>query len=82
MRLRIFLGVMSACAAAPLLAQEVAAGPMLGSNTMREVKVWLQTDEPCDVKLRFWPQGTKQPAQSTATVRTSTKDAHVAQFTC
>ena len=82
MRLRIFLGVMSACAAAPLLAQKVAAGPMLGSNTMREVKVWLQTDEPCDVKLRFWPQGTKQPAQSTASVRTSTEDAHVAQFTC
>jgi alkaline phosphatase D len=34
-------------------AAEIVAGPMPGHSTMRQVKVWVQTDEPAVVQLRY-----------------------------
>lgn len=39
-----------------VLAQaRLRSGPMLGYSTMREVAVWVQTDNSVDVQLRYWP---------------------------
>lgn len=34
-------------------AAEIVAGPMPGHSTMRQVKVWVQTDAPADVQIRY-----------------------------
>ena len=33
----------------------LAAGPMLGYNTLREIPVWVQTEGPAEVRLRYFP---------------------------
>ncbi len=39
-----------------VLAQaRLRSGPMLGYNTMREVAIWVQTVEPAQVRVRYWP---------------------------
>lgn len=56
-------------------AQRIISGPMLGYNEMREVEIWLQTDEPCEVRLSYWPEGTKQPAVQSAPAHTQKDEA-------
>lgn len=38
-------------------AVEIVAGPMPGHSAMRQVKVWVQIDEPAEVRLRYWVDG-------------------------
>jgi len=45
--------VLLVAASMSVSAAEIVAGPMPGHSTMRQVKVWVQTDEPAEVKLRY-----------------------------
>lgn len=42
-----------------VLSAQILSGPMLGHNTMREVSIWLQTEEPAVVYLEYWKEGTE-----------------------
>lgn len=64
----LFLLVLLACSMS-LSAAEIVAGPMPGHSTMRQVKVWLQTDEPAVVQIRYRSEedGSWQTSASEAT---------------
>lgn len=52
---------------------EIVAGPMLGYSTMREVAVWVATDRPANVAVRFWPADAPETgAVTTPAATTST----------
>ena len=55
------------------------SGPMLGYSTMKEVLIWVQTDDPADVKIKYWEQNLPETAQFTDVVRTNKQTAFVAQ---
>ncbi|MFK8057771.1 MAG: alkaline phosphatase [Saprospiraceae bacterium] len=64
---------------APTLAQvQLRSGPMLGYNTMREVAVWVQTDNAAEVELRYWRLDDVRAIQRSASAKTSSKDAFTA----
>lgn len=58
-------------AAGAVQAAEIAAGPMPGHSAMRQAKVWVQTDEPAEVELRYWAEG--QPDETTMTRAVNTR---------
>lgn len=51
----------------PAQAAEVTAGPMLGNTTAHSSEIWIQTDQPGRVKVRFWPHGNPQAVQESKT---------------
>ena len=63
----------------PANGANLKSGPMLGYSTMKEVLIWLQTDEPADVRIKYWEQGRPRTAQFTDVVRTKKPTAFVAQ---
>lgn len=76
----LILGLLLAAALPqPVLAQaHLRAGPMLGYNTMREVAVWMQTDEAAAVQLRYWPVTDLKGLHYSAVAKTDGADAFCA----
>jgi alkaline phosphatase D len=77
--MRILIAVLLAASSVAASAAEIVAGPMPGHSTMRQVKVWVQTDEPALVQLRYraddgedWrtsaPEATDSEKANTATL--------------
>ncbi len=56
------------------------SGPMLGYSTPREVLVWVQTRRPASVQIRYWPETKPGFAKTTARLRTSPSQDHIARF--
>ena len=56
------------------------SGPMLGYNTMREVAVWVQTDRPAEVTMRYWPVKEVRRVMTTTSVKTQSQDAFCARL--
>ena len=48
----------------------IAAGPMLGAGGMREIVIWLQTHNPSEVIIHYWPKSQREQGQYTAPLRT------------
>lgn len=71
-----------ALAAAPPAESEagLAAGPMVGYSTLREVALWVQTDGPAEVEIRYWPQDQPGQIHRTARVETTRRDAYTAKL--
>ncbi|UBM59645.1 alkaline phosphatase family protein [Marinilongibacter aquaticus] len=47
---------------------QIVAGPMLGYSEMREVLLWVQTEESAVVKYNYWPKGNDSIRYSTEAV--------------
>ena len=63
----------------PVLAQaQLRSGPMLGYNTMREVAVWVQTDDAVEAQLRYWPTADVTDIHYSASAKTSPETAFCA----
>lgn len=64
----------------PLLLQgaELNAPAVVGTPQMREASIWVQTTEPADVRLAYWPKGDTAARRVTEPVRTSAAKAHAA----
>ncbi|MEE2789510.1 MAG: alkaline phosphatase D family protein [Myxococcota bacterium] len=56
----------------------LAAGPMVGYGTHREVMLWLRTTTPTTVRIRYWPLATPAQSRETLPHRTSGDDGRVA----
>ena len=73
---------------APSSSATIQAGPMLGYATHREATVWVQTDAPADVQIRYTPTATldagtplEDAAGGTTPVVTATaENDHIARF--
>lgn len=57
---------------------QLRSGPMLGYNTMREVAVWLQTDNAAEVELRYWRLDNVRDIRRSASAKTSHDGAFTA----
>ena len=55
--------------------QRIASGPMVGHATMREVKVWVQTDKSADVVMEYFSDSLPQKKYRTALLRTTKEKA-------
>ena len=62
----------------PASAQQLRSGPMVGYSDLREVALWVQTDGPCRVAFRYWPQGDKSQARTSPAVDTKSEGAYTA----
>ncbi|QCK16977.1 alkaline phosphatase D family protein [Mangrovivirga cuniculi] len=60
-------------------AQKVQSGPMVGYSTMKEVLLWIQTEEQAEVYFKYSEKGSSKNFQ-TATVETSEENAFVAKI--
>lgn len=65
-----------------LSAQEVRlhAGPMLGYAELTEVLVWVQTNSPATVQLRYWPEEKTSEPQLSEAVQTHSATAYTAKL--
>lgn len=45
--------------------QSIFSGPMVGHSSMREVKIWVQTDSEARLKLKYWREGSLESFTST-----------------
>lgn len=61
--------------------QELISGPMLGYNEMREIQIWLQTNEKAEVRIEYWQTGSKDKIKSNP-VCTNEKDGFTAHLLC
>lgn len=82
MRVRVRLLVLSLlmmfCLEA--VAIDVVAGPMPGHSAMRAVKLWLQTDGPAEVSIRYWPEGEIDAARTSGVLRADPTRAYTVEF--
>lgn len=44
--------------------QSIYSGPMVGHSSMREVKIWVQTDSEAILSLKYWKEGSKEALRS------------------
>jgi alkaline phosphatase D len=70
--MRVVFAVVLMALSVSATAAEIVAGPMPGHSTMRQVKVWVQTDEPAVVQIRYraddgedWQYSEPEAADST-----------------
>jgi len=56
------------------------SGPMAAWTDMTAAAVWLQTEGPASVQLRYWPDGKPQLARLTEAVAADTSIDHIASF--
>ncbi|WOO41199.1 metallophosphoesterase family protein [Rubellicoccus peritrichatus] len=54
------------------------AGPMAGYSKMRETAIWLQTNEPSQVKIQYWPKDSPSKKSETSTKQTTIDEANTA----
>lgn len=80
MRLFAFLPLICLCI--PILARaELVNGPMLAHVSMREAKVWVQTDAPSVVRVHYTEVGGAPDGYWTAPVETDGRRGHTAVIT-
>lgn len=72
----ISINLLSATAQKELLKN----GPMLGYSEMREVALWLQTTQPCNAVIYYWPKGNNKTKWATKSVDTKKETAYTAHF--
>ncbi|MCB0737701.1 MAG: alkaline phosphatase family protein [Bacteroidetes bacterium] len=56
------------------------SGPMLGYAEMKEVMLWVQTNEPSTVQFKYWEKGTSAPVFLTETYQTNKKEGYTARL--
>ena len=56
------------------------SGPMLGYSEIQATVVWLQTDRPCRVQLRYWPEEEPDASRLSTEIVTSPEGDHIARF--
>lgn len=57
MKNSIFYPLLFAILVLPLkVAAQIASGPMLGYTEMTESLIWIQVEEPCSLKIEYWPE--------------------------
>ena len=62
----------------PVSGVGLKSGPMPGYSTMKEVFIWVQTDGPASVQIRYWEEEKPETAKLTEPVRTMKETAFVA----
>lgn len=68
-----------AAAFSPMLgAAELIAPPLVGAPEMREARVWVQTGEPAEVRLAYWPQADPSARTLSAPVQSEQHNANTA----
>jgi len=70
----------SAWMAGAAQAAEIVAGPMPGHSAMRAAKVWLQTDAPAELRLRYWPQQQPESIYQSEVRVSEAQTAHTVEF--
>lgn len=58
----------------------VLSGPMAAYAECRETAIWLQTNEPAEVKLQYWRKGKPDSMITTVSQFTKAEDANTATF--
>jgi len=58
----------------------IRSGPMLGYADLTEASVWVQTTAPAEVRLRYWPEGKRGEARTSAALSASEKSDQTALF--
>lgn len=59
---------------------QIKSGPMLGYSDMREVLLWVQTNQEADVFYKYFDKNEPSKQFTTETVHTSKKDAFIAKI--
>ncbi|NUQ22387.1 MAG: alkaline phosphatase family protein [Saprospiraceae bacterium] len=62
-------------------APQLKSGPMVGYSDMREVALWVQTQESANVQIAYWDLANPRDTFLTNRVRTQTVNAHTAHLT-
>ena len=78
--LLLALVLLPGCRQALDVSDLLAAGPMLGYSTQREVFIWVQTRRPARVQIRYWPEEKPGFARTTPPVRTTVEGDLVAHL--
>jgi len=60
----------------------IQSGPMLGYNDMREVMIWVQTEDPADVSISYWSIDDPEKKGESNRVKTDRSNACVAHLSC
>lgn len=60
-------------------AARIQSGPMIGYATMAEVLLWVQTDEPAEVKFAYWQSGNPHEIYYTDPVQTEKRTGYIAK---
>lgn len=65
-----------------LFAQQdlLQSGPMLGYSEMREVLIWVQTNEPAEVQVAYWPEGKNDLVELTELYTTTKAEVYTAKL--
>ncbi|NDK57140.1 alkaline phosphatase D family protein [Pontibacter fetidus] len=82
MKLRLLAVLYFMCWSLAAVAQEklLQSGPMLGYSEMREVKLWVQTKAPANVKIKYWAKDNPATVYTTATLKTDAAKANTAHL--
>lgn len=57
---------------------KLIAPPVVGFPEMREARVWVQTDEPAQLHLAYWPKGSPEKRKRSNKVTSRAEDANTA----
>jgi alkaline phosphatase D len=73
---------LAALLALPAAAQPelLQSGPMVGYSAMREVMLWVQTNQPASVQIEYWEEGKPEERFRTEAVQTAAADAYAAHL--
>jgi len=74
--LHLFLYLCSASIVAQ--SADLLTGPMLGYNTLREVGIWVQASDECEVSVRYWPSTDRSQVSNTKPQTVIREKAHTA----
>ncbi|MFA0961426.1 alkaline phosphatase [Roseivirga sp. BDSF3-8] len=61
-------------------AEKLQAGPMVGYSTMQEAGVWVQTDRPADVSIRYWSENDSTHLYQSSVISTNAAQAYTAHL--
>jgi len=56
------------------------SGPMVGYGEQTEVMLWIQTAQPAEAQIRFWPETLPSNARLSALVQATSESDHIARF--
>lgn len=80
-QLRLAPAMLGLVLSAGVAAAELASGPMPGYSTAQEAAVWIQTRQPAQVQLLYWPESDEQQAARSILVQTRADRALTATLT-
>jgi len=64
-----------------IAANDVRSGPMLGNVELTQVQLWLQTHDPVDLQIRFWPKDESARSRLSRVIATNQDGDLIATFT-